>query len=66
MAREGPILSKRGMVASYDLDEPPRPAMVDIEIPRECSACGFRNFYVWGTKMNGIINIVVRCMRCGK
>ena len=54
------------MVASYDLDELPRAAMVDIEIPRECSACGFRNFYVWGTKMNGIINIVVRCMKCGK
>ena len=66
MVRENPTQSKQGMVASSDIDESPRPAMVNIEIPRECLACGFRNFYVWGTKTNGIINIVVRCMRCGK
>ena len=39
---------------------------VSIEIPRECPECGFSNFNVWGTKMNGMISIVVKCMRCGK
>jgi hypothetical protein len=39
---------------------------VSIEIPRECPECGFGNFNVWGTKMNGMISIVVKCMRCGK
>jgi len=39
---------------------------VSIDIPRECHECGFGNFNVWGTKMNGMISIVVKCMRCGK
>jgi len=39
---------------------------VTIAIPRECPECGFGNFNVWGTKMNGMISIVVKCMRCGK
>ncbi len=39
---------------------------ITIEIPRECPECGFENFNVWGTKMNGMVNIVVKCMRCGK
>jgi DNA-directed RNA polymerase subunit RPC12/RpoP len=69
MTREGSIENTaEGVVLMYD----PEKAMVEdstrvaIEIPRECPECGFRNFYVWGTKMNGIINIVVKCMRCGK
>ena len=40
--------------------------MVTIEIPMKCPACGFGNFNIWGTKMNGMVNIVVKCMRCGK
>ena len=39
---------------------------VTIAIPRECPECGFGNFNVWGTKMNGMTSIVVKCMRCGK
>ena len=44
----------------------PKATEITIEIPRECPECGFENFNVWGTKMNGMVNIVVKCMRCGK
>ena len=36
-----------------------------LEIPETCQ-CGFRNFYVWGTRTNGKIHIEVRCMSCGR
>ncbi len=44
----------------------PKATKITIEIPKECPECGFKNFNVWGTKMNGMVNIVVKCMRCGK
>ncbi|UCH57532.1 MAG: hypothetical protein JSV18_01020 [Candidatus Bathyarchaeota archaeon] len=40
-------------------------ATITIDIPREFPRCGFKNFNVWGTKMNGLISIIVKCMRCG-
>ena len=36
-----------------------------LEIPETCQ-CGFRNFYVWGTKTNGKTHIEVCCMSCGR
>lgn len=40
--------------------------VLSIVIPRECSSCGFGNFYLWGTVVGGRLRMEVRCMRCGK
>lgn len=66
MTQNGVVETTQGMVLMYDHDETPKAARVAIDIPRECPACGFRNFYVWGTRISGRIKIVVKCMRCGK
>ena len=39
--------------------------LLKLEIPETCQ-CGFKNFYVWGTRTNGVTRIEVRCMSCGK
>lgn len=39
--------------------------LLKLEIPETCQ-CGFKNFYVWGTRTNGETRIEVRCMRCGR
>ena len=39
--------------------------LLKIDIPKTCE-CGFKNFYVWGTRTNGETCIEVRCMSCGK
>ena len=39
--------------------------LLKLEIPETCE-CGFRNFYVWGTRTNGLTRIEVRCMSCGR
>ena len=36
-----------------------------LEIPKICQ-CGFKNFYVWGTRTNGETHIEVHCMNCGR
>ena len=38
----------------------------ELEIPESCDGCGFSNFKIWGTRMNGRLVVTVRCMRCGK
>jgi hypothetical protein len=38
---------------------------LELEIPESCR-CGFKNFYVWGTRINGKTRIEVRCMSCGR
>jgi len=38
---------------------------LELEIPMNCQ-CGFKNFYVWGTRINGETHIEVRCMSCGR
>jgi hypothetical protein len=40
--------------------------VLSIVIPRECSSCGFGNFYIWSTVLGGRLRVEVRCMRCGK
>ena len=38
---------------------------VGLETPNACQ-CGFKNFYVWGTRINGKTHVEIRCMCCGK
>ena len=38
----------------------------EIEIPDKCSECGFENVNIWGTKIQGELNISVKCAKCGK
>ena len=40
--------------------------VLELEIPESCDGCGFSNFKIWGTRMNGRLVVTVRCMRCGK
>jgi len=40
--------------------------VLSIVVPRECSSCGFGNFYIWGTVVGGRLRVEARCMRCGK
>lgn len=59
--------SRHRIVSMHDTPEyTSKTIRVAVDIPKECPACGFKNFNVWGTKMNGIVSIVVKCMRCGK
>jgi hypothetical protein len=36
-----------------------------VELPEKCG-CGSENLKVWGTRIEGLVKIDVRCMRCGK
>jgi len=36
-----------------------------VELPDGCE-CGFSNLNIWGTRINGRLEIEVQCMRCGK
>jgi hypothetical protein len=47
------------------LDGKGKRTLLKLEIPETCE-CGFRNFYVWGTRTNGLTRIEVRCMSCGR
>jgi hypothetical protein len=38
---------------------------LEIDLPGRCE-CGFSNLNVWGTRINGSLEIEVQCMRCGK
>ena len=68
MTRDEVIATSRHRIVSmHDTPEyTSKITRVTVDIPKECPACGFKNFNVWGTKMNGIVSIVVKCMRCGK
>lgn len=35
-------------------------------IPQKCTACGFRNFNIWGTTIDDNMRIEAICMRCGR
>lgn len=39
---------------------------MNLPLPSKCPECGFENIYVWGTRINGVVKIEVRCCRCGK
>lgn len=69
MTREGIVnatVQNKTVERNMEMAQAPDVVKVTIAIPRECPECGFWNFNVWGTKMNGMTSIVVKCMRCGK
>jgi len=37
-----------------------------INIPEECSECGFHNFKIYGLMQNKELSITLKCMRCGE
>ncbi len=55
---------KTAIPIETDSSEPhPRNTLI---IPQKCTACGFRNFNIWGTTTDYDLRIEVKCMRCGK
>lgn len=40
--------------------------ILSIEFLDKCPNCNFDNKNIWGTIVNDITNIDVRCIRCGK
>ena len=39
---------------------------VELEIPDTCDKCDGESMNIWGTKIQGRINVKISCARCGK
>ena len=39
---------------------------VELDIPNLCDNCHGESMNIWGTKIQGRINVKISCTRCGK